>query len=84
MPIPLGAALFWIAVVSVVASQVMILRSTRRALRAGGGRSPALEWGFAVAPAAGLAILLLFSWRAATRPPVMEMEFTPAAGEIRS
>jgi hypothetical protein len=84
MPSLLAAALFWIAAVSAVVAQVMILRSTRRALRAGGGRSPVLEWGFAIAPALALGLLLAFSWRAAMRTPVIEVEFTPLVGEIRT
>jgi hypothetical protein len=84
MPSLLATALFWIAAASAVVAQVMILRSTRRAMRAGGGRSPVLEWGFAIAPAVALGLLLAFSWRAAMGPQVIEVEFTPRVGEVRT
>lgn len=84
MPSLLATALFWIAAVSAVVAQVMILRSTRRALRVASGRSPMLEWAFAIAPAVALGVLLAFSWRAAMRPAVIEVEFTPRVGEIRT
>jgi hypothetical protein len=70
-------ALFWTCAVLIVVSQLMILRSTRRAQRGLGGaaRTGALEWAFAIGPAIALAVLLLATWRAATRPPVMEVRF---------
>lgn len=39
------------------------------------GQSAALEWAFAVGPAVAIAFLLFFTWRAASRPPVMEVRF---------
>lgn len=84
MPSWFATALFWTAALSVVVAQVMILRSTARALRALASRPPLLEWGFAVAPALVLALLLVLTWRAATRPPVMDVRFGPVAGELRS
>lgn len=83
MPAPLVAALFWIAVVAVVVSQVMILRSTTRVLRAVTPKRPALEWGFAILPAVVLAFVLVLSWRATMRPAALEVNVTPVAGEIR-
>jgi hypothetical protein len=84
MPSLLAAALFWIAAVSAVVAQVMILRSTRRTLRVDAGRSAVLEWAFAITPAVALGLLLAFSWRAAMHPPLIEVEFTPRVGEIRT
>ncbi len=83
MPAPLVAALFWIAVVAVVVSQVMILRSTTRVLRAVTPARPVLEWGFAILPAVVLAIVLVLSWRATMRPTALQVDVTPVAGEIR-
>lgn len=83
MPASLVAALFWIAVVAVVVSQVMILRSTTRVLRAVAPARPALEWGFAILPAVVLAIVLVLSWRATMRPAALQVDVTPVAGEIR-
>ena len=83
MPVPLVAALFWIAIVAVVVSQVMILRSTTRVLRAVPPARPALEWGFAILPAVVLALVLGLTWHATMRPPALEVDVTPVAGEIR-
>lgn len=77
-PIPPAViALFWTCAILILVSQLMILRSTRRAQRGMGGttRTGALEWGFAVGPAIALVILLFATWRAATRPAVMEVRF---------
>lgn len=79
MPSWSATALFWSCAAAIVVAQVMILRSTARALRAGGGRTPALEWVFALAPALALALLLWSSWRAATRPPVIDVRLGPVA-----
>lgn len=80
---------------AVIVAQVMILRSTRRAMRmratgeTGEGTarasSPGLEWAFAIAPAIALVLLLLFTWRAATQPPVMQVEIidVPTVGMAR-
>lgn len=92
---PFGTAVLSVASAAVVVAQVMILRSTRRAMRmrasgeTGEGTprasSPVLEWAFAIAPAIALAFLLFFTWRAATQPPVMQVEFVdlPTAGAAR-
>lgn len=83
MPAPLLAAIFWVAVVAVVVSQAMILRSTARVLRAAVPQRPLVEWGFAVGPALVLVAVLYFSWQAAMRPATIEVEVTPLPGEIR-
>jgi protoheme IX farnesyltransferase len=72
MPSLLITVIFWAAVATVCLAQVMILRSTRRVLRAAAPARPALEWGFALVPALVLVVVLLASWRAAVRPPVLE------------
>ena len=84
MPTALLTLLFWAAVLAAVAGQVMILRSTRRVLRAAAPRTPLLEWGFAIGPALVLAVVLVLSWRAAMRPPVIQVDLMPLPGEIRS
>jgi heme/copper-type cytochrome/quinol oxidase subunit 2 len=38
-------------------------------------QSATLEWFFAIGPAVGIMFLLFFTWRAATRAPVMEVRF---------
>jgi heme/copper-type cytochrome/quinol oxidase subunit 2 len=81
----LATVLFWVAALAVVVAQVMILRSTRRALGAlraqsAGSGLPLREWAFAVGPALLLALVLVLSWRAATRPPVVDVRFGPVAG----
>ena len=83
MSAPLVAALFWTAVVAVVVAQVMILRSTSRVLHTVTPARPALEWGFAILPALVLVVVLVLSWRATMRPPNVEFEIKPAAGEVR-
>ena len=65
MPPLLAAILFWSAVLAAIVAQAMILRSTRRVLRAAPPRSPLLEWAFAVAAAVALVAVLVLSWRAA-------------------
>jgi hypothetical protein len=84
MPSLLITVIFWAAVAAVCLAQVMILRSTRRVLRAAAPARPVLEWGFALVPALVLAVVLLASWRAAVRPPVLELSVPAAPGELRS
>lgn len=83
MPGPLLAVVFWSAVLAVVVSQVMILRSSARVLKAAAPRNSAIEWAFAVGPAIALVFVLVLSWRAAMRPPAVEMQMLPTPGEIR-
>jgi hypothetical protein len=84
MPPILAALLFWSALLAAVVAQVMILRSTRRVLRAGAPRTPGLEWAFALLPALALAAVLVLSWRAAMRPPAVEVTLPAAAGAPRT
>lgn len=84
MPPLLAALLFWSAVVAAIVAQVMILRSTRRVLRAGGPRASGLEWAFALLPALALAAVLVLSWRAAMRPPTVEVELPATTGMPRT
>lgn len=84
MPATFVAALFWTAIVAVIVAQVMILRSSARALRAAPPARPALEWAFAVGPALVLALVLALSWRATMRPSAIEVELPAVPGETRS
>ena len=84
MPSSLIAVVFWVAVAADCLAQVMILRSTRRVLRAAAPARPALEWAFALVPALVLVVVLVASWRATVRPPVLEFSVPAAPGEIRS
>ncbi len=59
------SSLFWLAIALVVIGQVLILRSTVRALR----RAPAshagvIEWTYAIVPVIALAATLAFTWLA--------------------
>ena len=77
--------MFWTTIVSAVVAQVMILRSTRRALRGiEGQHTRPLEWVFAIVPAIAVMFLLYLTWRAATVPPVLHVEFPPSGVEIGS
>lgn len=84
MPSFLAALLLWGAIAAALVAQGMILRSSRRVLRTASSRGPFIEWAFAVGPALVLVLVLVLSWRAATRPPVIQMEVLPTAGELRS
>ena len=65
MPSPAAEFLFWAAALVIVVSQVLILRSTRRGMRAGpAGSGSALEWAFAILPAICLVALLIRTWHA--------------------
>ena len=70
--------LFWIAVVSCVVAQALIIRSTWRAraraaagaVRADVPRSPAgAEFAWVILPAVMLAVVLAFTWRAIRENP---------------
>ena len=55
---------FWIAAVTIVCAQFLILRSTRRGMRLGPpGSGSFLEWSYAVLPVIAVAVLLVFTWR---------------------
>jgi hypothetical protein len=84
MPSLLAAALLWGALAAAVTGQVMILRSSRRVLQRDDTPRRRTEWLFAIAPAVILVLVLVLTWRAATRPPVLRMDVLPIAGELRS
>jgi len=75
--------LFWAAILAALVAQLRILQSTRRVLAATSAGS-AREWGFALVPAAALVLTLVLAWRAAVRPPVIEVDLPTAPGEVRS
>ena len=83
MPNVLLTALFWSAALAVVVGQIAILRSTARAWRHSAAPVPISERVFAWGPALVLVLLLFLTWREATRPPVVEVEFDPATQSIR-
>jgi len=57
---------FWIAAIVAIIAQVMILRSTVRALRAAPAHARrAIEWSYAIVPAIALAFVLVATWQAA-------------------
>jgi hypothetical protein len=64
--LPLSVIL-WLSLGLVALSQVMILRSTVRAMReARSARARrGIEWAYAIVPAVALAVALLFTWQAA-------------------
>jgi len=90
---PLADLLFYIVAALIAVSQALILRSTARGMHHGpdaaaepsrtgvvpGPRNVALEWTYAIVPAIGLALLLVFAWRT-MHPAVMQVEgVTPPA-----
>ncbi len=83
MPSTLATALFWSAVLAVIAGQVGILRSTQRAWQRSTAPVPLVERVFAWAPALVLVGVLYLAWGAATRPPIIEIQVDPATREIR-
>jgi hypothetical protein len=60
--------LFWLAISLVVSSQVMILRSTVRAMRAAESAQArrGIEWAYAIVPAVALLLALAATWQAST------------------
>jgi len=65
VPLPLPAVL-WLSIALVVISQVMILRSTVRAMRAATSAQArrGIEWAYAVGPVIVLALVLVATWQA--------------------
>jgi uncharacterized membrane protein len=63
VPLP---ALLWLCIALVVVSQVMILRSTVRAMRAAESEQArrGIEWAYAVGPAVVLVLVLVATWQA--------------------
>jgi hypothetical protein len=82
MPAYFPTLLFWAAVLAVVVAQVAILRSTSRAWAHAGTHVPLVERLFAWGPALVLALVLWLSWKAATRPPIIEVQFDPTSQSI--
>jgi protein-S-isoprenylcysteine O-methyltransferase Ste14 len=74
--------LFWSAAFAVVLGQAAILRSTSRAWRHTGTAVPLTERVFAWGPALVIVVVLYFAWRAATRPPMVEVQFDPTTQSI--
>ncbi len=58
--------IFWLAVALVAVSQVMILRSTMRAIRAAASDRArrGIEWAYAIVPAVALVVVLAATWHA--------------------
>jgi heme/copper-type cytochrome/quinol oxidase subunit 2 len=76
VPLPLSV-IFWIALLLVVVSQVMILRSTVRAMRAAASEQArrGIEWAYAVVPAVALLVALGATWQASkTHTARLELE----------
>lgn len=65
MTLPLSP-LFWLAIALVLVSQLMILRSTIRAMRAAASDRArrGIEWAYAVVPAVALVVALAATWQA--------------------
>ena len=68
LPLPLPS-LFWIATALVVIGQLMILRSTVRAMRGASSERArrGIEWSYAIVPVVALALVLVATWRAVER-----------------
>lgn len=84
MPATLTAAVLWIAIAAALVAQLRILRSTARVWRASPPAHPWREWSFAVGPALVVVLVLFLAWRAAMRPPTVEVTLPAAPGEVRS
>jgi heme/copper-type cytochrome/quinol oxidase subunit 2 len=79
---PAIPALFWIAIVLVATSQVLILRSTVRAMRAATSAQArrGIEWAYAVVPAVALVAVLVATW-GATRQHLTRLELEARASQ---
>jgi heme/copper-type cytochrome/quinol oxidase subunit 2 len=80
----LFGALFWSCAVLCLVAQIAILRSTLAAPRPVDPAAPVVPRGarpleilWAVVPAVALVLLFLFTWKAASQPPVQQ--WTPVA-----
>ena len=74
LPLPL---ILWLSLILVVVSQILILRSTVRAMRAASSARArrGIEWAYAIVPAVALVVVLVFTWQAAREHRVhTEME----------
>ena len=70
-------SIFWLALALAIVSQVMILRSTVRAMRAAASNRArrGIEWAYAVVPAIALVVSLVATWHASRdRLTHLEME----------
>lgn len=82
-PVPLPVpVVFWIATALVIVGQVMILRSTVRAMRGAASASArrTIEWSYAIVPAAALVLVLLATYRATEHREIR----VPITGEATS
>jgi len=76
VPLPLSL-LLWLSIALVAVSQVMILRSTVRAMRAAESEQArrGIEWAYAIVPAIALVLVLLATWDASrTHATRLELE----------
>ncbi len=75
-----STTLFWIATALVAVGQVMILRSTVRAMRgaASARARRGVEWSYAIVPVVALALVLVATWRATER----HVAGAPATSEV--
>ena len=75
-------AIFWLAVALVAVSQVMILRSTVRAMRAAASEQArrGIEWAYAIVPAVALVVVLVATWQA-THDHAMHADFESRANQ---
>jgi hypothetical protein len=83
MPAPYAEILFWTAAIATAAAQVLILRSTIRALRrVEESRRRVWEWVWAVLPAASLVVLFAWTWQT-MRQTSAPHAHTPAPSSAR-
>jgi hypothetical protein len=76
VPLPLPVVL-WLSIALVAISQVMILRSTVRAMRTAASERArrGIEWAYAVGPVIVLALVLVATWQASqTHTTRLELE----------
>jgi len=81
VPVPLPT-LFWISITLVVVAQLLILRSTVRAMRGSPSASArrTIEWAYAVVPVIVLAVVLVATWQA-SREHVTRLEMEARANQ---
>jgi heme/copper-type cytochrome/quinol oxidase subunit 2 len=77
LPPAVASAIFWIAAACCVVAQVALIHSAIRAPMPGSPESASMrmpsrasEIAWTIVPAIGLAVLLVFTWRATHRPEV--------------
>jgi hypothetical protein len=81
-PLPL-TLLFWLAAALVIMSQIMILRSTVRAMRAAESERArrGIEWAYAIVPAIALVVILGLTWQA-TQQHVARLELEARSNQV--